>query len=357
MRIPIVFPITVALLALLSAPVLAGGWAVVRLDEPPGEVVAGTPWRFGFMVLQHDVTPTSDVSPVVRAYEQATGEEVTFAAEQEGPEGHFVVEVTFPRAGDWKWEIVPDPFNETTFETLSVVEQAGMTSSSWRAGIYSGACNGLGDEVFAIGDVGWKPPVVKSTQLPIAMGSATVDASLSELLDARHVIAVKASTTDPEMVACGTIEDVSGAAPNGEGELVLGLQHGLGVQGGQAALDVGVAVLRPDGEQTEVTLYVPTRDWQAIPSAPAAMAIVEIVGGEANGAVFAPPSLTVAPGTQVTWFNNAKSAHMVSSDELSFDDSGWIAPGGSFSHTFTEPGKFNYRCGPHPWMEGTVVVA
>src|SRR5687767_3863135 len=53
--------LTVALVT-LSAPALAGGYAVVRLDESPGDVLVATPWRFGFMVLQHDVTPNSDVT-------------------------------------------------------------------------------------------------------------------------------------------------------------------------------------------------------------------------------------------------------------------------------------------------------
>jgi hypothetical protein len=59
--------LVVTTIAALSAPALAGGWAVVRLDEPPGDVLVKEPWQFGFMVLQHDVTPNSDVTPIVRA--------------------------------------------------------------------------------------------------------------------------------------------------------------------------------------------------------------------------------------------------------------------------------------------------
>lgn len=105
----------------LAAPALAGGWAAVRLDEIPGEVRSDTPWRFGFMVLQHDVTPISDVTPVVRAVNKATGEEITATARQEGAVGHFVAELTLP-AGDWKWAIRPEPFAATSFETLRVVD-------------------------------------------------------------------------------------------------------------------------------------------------------------------------------------------------------------------------------------------
>ena len=91
--------ILIVALVTLTAPALAGGFAVVRLDEPPGEVLVATPWRFGFMVLQHDVTPNSDVTPVVRAVHKETSEEVTATGRQEGAVGHFVAEVTFPRAG------------------------------------------------------------------------------------------------------------------------------------------------------------------------------------------------------------------------------------------------------------------
>lgn len=48
---------------------------------------------------------------------------------------------------------------------------------------------------------------------------------------------------------------------------------------------------------------------------------------------------------------------MVSGDELDLSDSDWIEPGQSFSLTLTETGTFYYRCGPHPRMTGTVIVA
>ena len=102
---------------------------------------------------------------------------------------------------------------------------------------------------------------------------------------------------------------------------------------------------------------MPTRDWDGSVAAPVATATVEITGGPADAAMFSAPSLTIAPGTRVTWVNKAQSAQMVSGEDLRFDDSGWIEPGGSFSLAFDEPGTFRYRCAPHPRMEGTVVVA
>jgi plastocyanin len=114
--------LAVVLLIALTGPALAGGFAVVHLDQEPGDVLVATPWRFGFMVLQHDVTPNSDVTPIVRALHKATGEEITATGVQQGAVGHFVVDVTFPRAGEWKWSIEPRPHAETSFATLTVIE-------------------------------------------------------------------------------------------------------------------------------------------------------------------------------------------------------------------------------------------
>ena len=44
-------------------------------------------------------------------------------------------------------------------------------------------------------------------------------------------------------------------------------------------------------------------------------------------------------------------------DSLAFEDSGLLEPGQSFSQIFAEPGTYHFRCAPHPWMEGTIVVS
>lgn len=65
--------------------------------------------------------------------------------------------------------------------------------------------------------------------------------------------------------------------------------------------------------------------------------------------------VTVAPGTTVTWTNNDTMPHTVTATDGSFD-SGNIAPGESFSLTFTDAGTFDYFCVYHPDMTATVVV-
>src|SRR5918995_611256 len=141
LRRAIVGIVMTAALVALSTPALAGGSAVVRLDEPPGDVLVATPWQFGFMVLQHDVSPNSDVTPVVRALHKETGEEVTATGRQEGAVGHFVAEVTFPRAGEWKWSIEPLPYAETSFETLTVLESP--SALSYPSQIVTGSCGDI----------------------------------------------------------------------------------------------------------------------------------------------------------------------------------------------------------------------
>lgn len=70
---------------------------------------------------------------------------------------------------------------------------------------------------------------------------------------------------------------------------------------------------------------------------------------------FSPAVLYVSTGTTVTWTNRddiphtvVDSAHTFKSKALDTDD--------SFSHTFNEPGTYEYFCGLHPKMVGKIVV-
>ena len=80
------------------------------------------------------------------------------------------------------------------------------------------------------------------------------------------------------------------------------------------------------------------------------------VGVDISDFAFNPATVTIQVGDTVTWTNNDSTAHTATSadDEGLFD--GEMAPGASFSFTFTEAGTFDYICELHPEMEGTVVV-
>jgi plastocyanin len=70
---------------------------------------------------------------------------------------------------------------------------------------------------------------------------------------------------------------------------------------------------------------------------------------------FQPATINIFTGTTVVWHNDSAAAHTVTSD-TGLVDSGTVAPGGTFRHTFNQPGTYSYHCAIHPQMRGTIVV-
>ena len=80
-----------------------------------------------------------------------------------------------------------------------------------------------------------------------------------------------------------------------------------------------------------------------------------------------PSNITVVNGTTVVWTNKEIIVpHSVISDTKVFDsgtgtfspafNSGNLSPGASFAFQFNTAGTFNYHCGHHSIMRGTVIV-
>jgi plastocyanin len=72
---------------------------------------------------------------------------------------------------------------------------------------------------------------------------------------------------------------------------------------------------------------------------------------------FSPASITVAPGTTVTWTNMDSTAHTVTADSGTGPNSGQLANGQTYKFTYQQTGTFAYHCSIHPQMHGTVTVA
>lgn len=72
---------------------------------------------------------------------------------------------------------------------------------------------------------------------------------------------------------------------------------------------------------------------------------------------YSPQSITVVIGVNatVTWVSRSISYDTVTGRGGLFS-SGPIAPGGSYSYTFSSPGEYDYYCIYHPWMTGKVIV-
>lgn len=75
---------------------------------------------------------------------------------------------------------------------------------------------------------------------------------------------------------------------------------------------------------------------------------------------FNPVNREVETGTTVRWENKSNEIHTVTSgsnrDHDGLFDSGNIAPGGTFSYTFEDPGTYDYFCVPHPGMNASITV-
>jgi hypothetical protein len=103
--------------AALTGTAHAGGWATVELGEAPGSLVAGTPWKVELIVKQHGITPMSDVTPSVEITNDA-GVVRTFPARPTKTTGHYVADVTFPSAGEWRTRLY-DGFTDAVPHRLS----------------------------------------------------------------------------------------------------------------------------------------------------------------------------------------------------------------------------------------------
>ena len=73
------------------------------------------------------------------------------------------------------------------------------------------------------------------------------------------------------------------------------------------------------------------------------------------GKLYSPQDIDVLVGTTVTWRNTDRSTHTVTEDADVFD-SGFIRPGGEFTRTFAQTGRFAFHCTIHRFMRGSVTV-
>jgi plastocyanin len=147
----------------------------------------------------------------------------------------------------------------------------------------------------------------------------------------------------------------------------------------------GKHTIRIEPAQHDNTMYDPSTpvtftvnvSESATPAANAAGSAAAASTVKMTGSLrFEPAELTIKAGESVTWVNDSPIAH-TSTDDLSANpvaqahpeytqlpagadawNSGFVAPGQSFTHTFTVPGTYAYICIPHALsgMRGAVTV-
>jgi len=93
-----------------------------------------------------------------------------------------------------------------------------------------------------------------------------------------------------------------------------------------------------------------------------AVSIPSGAGSPSGAPGYSPDKITLVVGANntVTWTNNDSAHHTVTSSSVpsgatSFN-SGDLAPGATYSYTFTTPGTYTYICNYHTWMTATVTV-
>ena len=70
---------------------------------------------------------------------------------------------------------------------------------------------------------------------------------------------------------------------------------------------------------------------------------------------FVPQDIVVNAGTTVVWTNEDTASHTVESSDSTLK-SDELAQGDTYKFTFTKAGKYDYKCGIHPSMHGSVTV-
>ena len=91
--------LAVGLLLVLAPAAQAGGWATVGLSSTP----SGKTWVVDLTVLQHGVTPLTDVKPAVVI--SSGDQREVFAAKPTGKPGVYRATVEFPTAGRWEYQV------------------------------------------------------------------------------------------------------------------------------------------------------------------------------------------------------------------------------------------------------------
>ncbi len=91
----------------------------------------------------------------------------------------------------------------------------------------------------------------------------------------------------------------------------------------------------------------------------AAMSLAAVRGGSGQVTIdnfsFKPQVLIIKAGATVTWTNKDDVPHTVVNTAKKFR-SGVLDTDDRFSHTFSDPGTYEYFCSVHPHMTGKVIV-
>ena len=238
--------------------------------------------------------------------------------------------------------------------------------AAYPAFVFSGHCASLGlTPRFTLADV----TVTTVYGNPKAVdrapaGSDLLPVTLADLLAEPYAIVIRGGIGDTaETLACGDIDRMAT-----EGRLAVGLQEQN--RSGFA----GIARLRGERGQTHLTVFLAEGLAGTASARKSAWAMAAAPGcgcaaardpnaSEATVAItdslFVPGPLQVQTGATVTWVNAGSADHTVTVFHAGklVTDSDVLPVGRSFTHSFHEPGTYDYLSTLDESMRGRVVVA
>jgi plastocyanin len=111
------------------------------------------------------------------------------------------------------------------------------------------------------------------------------------------------------------------------------------------------ASVAPTAAASATPMATPTVSPTATPAASPAPATAAVT---IRDFTFTPSVVHIAAGGSVTWTNQDGTAHTV---KFSNSESSALGNGATYTKKFDTPGKYDYNCGIHPSMTGTVEVS
>ncbi len=115
------------------------------------------------------------------------------------------------------------------------------------------------------------------------------------------------------------------------------------------SLHLGLSKLLKGGSSTSGTPAANSSKAAKASSGP--VSTISIKGGK-----YRPKNVTIKVGSSLTWTNNDTVQQSVTSDAPGLFDSGPIAPGATWSYTFSKAGVFPYHSTAATGVYGTVTV-
>jgi hypothetical protein len=131
--------LVLAVAAVVAPAASAGGWATVGLSSLPAGTGPGDRWSVDLTVLQHGETPLVGIAPTL-TIRNGDGETRSFTGVPTAEPGVYRVDVVFPSAGTWSYEVWDDFSQTHTFKPVQIVSPGSFPWPTLGIALALGLC-------------------------------------------------------------------------------------------------------------------------------------------------------------------------------------------------------------------------